>query len=132
MTGWTRRKFLKIVAGSVSVTRIATSVEARSGFLPELRAGSIDESDAGEPFDVCIIGSGPAGSILACELVRHGVRTLLVEGGQVPGSPPRYKPADDSWGTEALPIFGQEVVLVFNRWISSGVIRTFQRMPPGP
>ena len=92
--GWTRRKFLKIVAGSVSGTRLASSGEARSGFPPEPQAGSIHEPDAGVPFDVCIIGSGPAGTILACELVRHGIRTLLVEGGQVPSSNPRYKPAD--------------------------------------
>lgn len=37
--------------------------------------------DASDPYDVCVIGSGPAGTIVARTLVGHGVRTLLVESG---------------------------------------------------
>jgi choline dehydrogenase-like flavoprotein len=37
--------------------------------------------DASEAYDVCIIGSGFAGSILAHGLAKHGVRTLLLESG---------------------------------------------------
>lgn len=37
--------------------------------------------DAAEPYDVCIMGSGPAGTIVAATLVEHGVRTLLLESG---------------------------------------------------
>lgn len=33
-------------------------------------------------FDVCIIGSGPAGTVLGKTLVEHGVRTVIVESGQ--------------------------------------------------
>src|SRR5262245_12749990 len=31
--------------------------------------------------DVCIIGSGPAGAVLACALVQRGLTVLLVESG---------------------------------------------------
>src|ERR1700738_4116326 len=35
-------------------------------------------------YDVAILGSGIGGSMLACILARHGVRTLLLEGGTHP------------------------------------------------
>ncbi len=37
--------------------------------------------DAKEPYDVCIMGSGPAGSVIATSLARQGVRTILLESG---------------------------------------------------
>jgi glucose dehydrogenase len=37
--------------------------------------------DAAEPYDVCIIGSGFAGTIVGIELARAGARTLLLESG---------------------------------------------------
>ena len=37
--------------------------------------------DSPEPYDVCIIGSGPAGTILGTELVKKGIRTLMLESG---------------------------------------------------
>jgi choline dehydrogenase-like flavoprotein len=40
-----------------------------------------DALDAKDAYDVCIIGSGPAGTILGRELVARGVRTLIVESG---------------------------------------------------
>ncbi len=42
---------------------------------------NLDAIDASEPYDVCIVGSGPAGTILATTLAEHGVRTLLLESG---------------------------------------------------
>ena len=45
------------------------------------RYSSFDPLDASDPYDVCIIGSGPAGIILAKSLVRNGVRTLMLESG---------------------------------------------------
>ena len=44
-------------------------------------ASNIDALDRSEPFDVCIIGSGFAGTVLGTELVQRGVRTLIVESG---------------------------------------------------
>lgn len=43
---------------------------------------------AGETWDVAVIGAGPAGLALACDLVRRGVRTLVAERGAdlFPGS----------------------------------------------
>ena len=41
----------------------------------------LDALDSSEPFDVCIIGSGPAGTTLGTELVKKGVRTLILESG---------------------------------------------------
>jgi choline dehydrogenase-like flavoprotein len=41
----------------------------------------IDALDASEPYDVCIVGSGFAGTVLASGLAQHGVRTLVLESG---------------------------------------------------
>src|SRR5215467_9931940 len=35
-----------------------------------------------EQFDVCVIGSGPAGGIIAKELVDAGAKVVMVEGGR--------------------------------------------------
>ena len=37
-----------------------------------------------EPFDVCVVGAGPAGSLAAAELAAAGVRTLLVDRADFP------------------------------------------------
>ena len=41
----------------------------------------ISALDSSEPYDVCIIGSGPAGTVLAKCLVEKGIRTLMLESG---------------------------------------------------
>jgi choline dehydrogenase-like flavoprotein len=41
----------------------------------------ISALESSEPYDICIIGSGPAGTILGTELVKQGVRTLMLESG---------------------------------------------------
>lgn len=38
-----------------------------------------------EDFDVCIVGSGFAGTFLALELVARGLKTLVIEAGTYPG-----------------------------------------------
>jgi glucose dehydrogenase len=43
--------------------------------------GSFDALHASIPYDVCVVGSGPAGTILSSRLVELGVRTLLLESG---------------------------------------------------
>lgn len=45
---------------------------------PTRRLGCLEGTD---PFDVCIIGSGFAGTVLAVSLAERGVRTLLLESG---------------------------------------------------
>ncbi len=42
---------------------------------------NISALDITEPYDVCIIGSGPAGTILGTELAKNGIRTLVLESG---------------------------------------------------
>lgn len=42
---------------------------------------SVEALDAAEPYDVCIIGSGPAGTIVGTNLARKGIRTILLESG---------------------------------------------------
>ena len=37
--------------------------------------------DVAEPFDVCIIGSGPTGTIIGKSLVENGIRTVILEAG---------------------------------------------------
>jgi choline dehydrogenase-like flavoprotein len=40
--------------------------------------GALDTAD---PFDVCIIGSGPTGTIIGKTLVENGIRTIMIEAG---------------------------------------------------
>jgi choline dehydrogenase-like flavoprotein len=35
-------------------------------------------------FDAIVIGSGPGGATVACELSRHGIRTLIPHGRTLP------------------------------------------------
>jgi len=44
--------------------------------------GSLAPLDATEPYDVCIIGSGPAGSVLGSALAGRGARVLMLESGR--------------------------------------------------
>src|SRR3954462_9585416 len=38
--------------------------------------------DAAEPYDVCIVGSGPAGTLLGSRLAGQGARVLMLESGR--------------------------------------------------
>lgn len=51
------------------------------------RTNNLDVLDRPDPFDVCIIGSGFAGTVTAIGLAESGVRTLILESG---GSLPRW------------------------------------------
>ncbi len=44
----------------------------------------LEALDATEPYNVCIVGAGLAGCLLAVRFVRAGLRTLLVEAGDAP------------------------------------------------
>jgi choline dehydrogenase-like flavoprotein len=50
--------------------------------LTSPRTHGIDALDASEPYDVCIIGSGFAGTVVAQGLARRGVRVLMLESGE--------------------------------------------------
>lgn len=43
---------------------------------------NLDALDTSEPYDVCVIGSGPAGTIVSTQLAERGFRTLLLESGR--------------------------------------------------
>jgi choline dehydrogenase-like flavoprotein len=53
-------------------------------------ATPLKEINDSEIFDVCIVGSGPAGVALGTQLAKAGLRTLMLEGGLAPGKDPRY------------------------------------------
>ena len=58
------------------------------------RFGDIQESTV---FDVCIIGSGFAGAVLGEALVRHGIKTVILESGPDPRErsiDPRFQQLD--------------------------------------
>ena len=58
-------------------------------------------------FDVCVVGSGPAGTFLASELAERGVRTLILEAG-LPYSQmmrePRYSKLNDCRNAGSIPL----------------------------
>jgi choline dehydrogenase-like flavoprotein len=47
-----------------------------------LESGSLAALAAPASYDVCIIGSGPAGTLLGTRLAGAGVRTLILESGR--------------------------------------------------
>jgi choline dehydrogenase-like flavoprotein len=50
-----------------------------SRFMESIK--NLDALDSSEPYDICIIGSGPAGTIVGTDLIKKGVRTLMIESG---------------------------------------------------
>jgi choline dehydrogenase-like flavoprotein len=64
--------------GAIPASALAASCVTRRS---ESRITTLSTLDTNEVFDVCIAGSGFAGMVLACELVRRGVRTILLEAG---------------------------------------------------
>ena len=84
----TRRSFLQKLGGALPGVLIAKSWLAAGSALasaPALQKLSLSELDEGEDFEVCVVGSGPAGAVLAAELVSSGVKTLVIESGTGPG-----------------------------------------------
>lgn len=57
-----------------------------TGSVPEFQGRQVRIADvtAAPLFDVCIIGSGPAGSILGIRLAQAGLRTVILEAGVNP------------------------------------------------
>jgi choline dehydrogenase-like flavoprotein len=54
----------------------------RSRGSPKQIAGNLNAIDSRTLFDICIIGSGPAGAVLGQELIEHGFRTVILESGE--------------------------------------------------
>src|SRR5262245_48238152 len=75
----TRRRWLQAAAGSLAGLSVQEVSSSRGGF---------------DLVDVCIVGSGPAGAVLACALASRGVKTLLLEGGPNPTNHPRETPGN--------------------------------------
>lgn len=83
-----RRAFLLATASLAAAT---AAIGSQAWAFPpthgdEAAAQSVDSSqinvtEADVPYDVCIIGSGPAGSVLGRDLVNQGLRTVILESG---------------------------------------------------
>jgi hypothetical protein len=48
---------------------------------PSVQCRSLSALDQTETFDVCIVGSGPAGAVLGLDLVKRGFKTVILESG---------------------------------------------------
>jgi len=84
---------LAVTVGGVAAYRILRSPDiVYSGPVT-----SLDQLRSTKPYDVCIIGSGPAGAALGNDLARKGVQTLIIESGgniQDTMSDDRYRELD--------------------------------------
>jgi len=114
----TRRRFLLLIVGAIATVagwlgwrRVKPPVVA---VQLDTRPGDLSAAREATPWDVCIIGSGPAGTVLATELARRGQRTLLVESGialDKLGSEPRLAGLEvyESTGAIDYPVRGSRV-----------------------
>ena len=79
--------------------------------MSEVTAGAATVAGTGEPHDVCVIGSGPAGAFVAHELVAAGARVVLVEAGEAvtPGAlthlPPSAFKHRGTWQERQAPYY---------------------------
>lgn len=90
----TRRAFLSGLAGTAAAATIGwnqrrTIWKVAYSSLQQLSAPPLVVRDVSAlqqagPFDICIIGSGPAGAVLARDLVAAGLRTVILESGFAP------------------------------------------------
>ena len=79
-----RRHFLMGALSAAAAGAVATQLGPGRVFSfvkPEPRRISLEAFDANPFYDVCIIGSGPAGATLGQRLVDQGLRTVMLESG---------------------------------------------------
>ncbi len=77
-----RRGFLIGLGGAaVAAAGYFMPPAVREAFPSPPSSGRLAELAGDELFDVCIIGSGPAGAALGRDLVGKGIRTLILESG---------------------------------------------------
>jgi choline dehydrogenase-like flavoprotein len=97
----TRRGFVLAAATAIALPaapaawRFLRSSPRVDNEIPEYHGPSATLGDLREsaPFDVCVVGSGPAGTLLGIQLARAGLRTVIVEAGVNPAElarEPRY------------------------------------------
>ncbi|MEZ4656264.1 MAG: GMC family oxidoreductase [Caldilineaceae bacterium] len=80
----TRRHFLMGALSVATAGALATRFGPQRIFSyvkPEPRRIPLEAFDASPYYDVCIIGSGPAGATLGQRLVDQGLRTVILESG---------------------------------------------------
>jgi len=80
----TRRTFLWGVGGTLGVLGGASLYPGFRDYLfpPERNARAANDiSTLQDAYDVCIIGSGPAGTVLGMDLVERGFKTIIIESG---------------------------------------------------
>ena len=85
-----RRTFLAGLGGlitSLTIPDVGSAAEKDGNPGPQRRAGRFGDIQESTVFDVCIIGSGFAGAILGDALVKHGIKTVILESGADPRAP---------------------------------------------
>lgn len=78
------------------------------------------EDPSGRPYDVIIVGAGPAGATLGYELARKGVGVLILEKQRLP----RYKPCAGGITVKAANILGLDISAV-TRTVVHGARATY-------
>ena len=76
-----RRGFLIGLGGLVVISGGVFLFRKEAPTSPRLVSRGLKFLDEQMPFDVCIIGSGPAGAVLGQRLVERGLRTVILESG---------------------------------------------------
>jgi glucose dehydrogenase len=95
-----RRSFLASLGGliaTVSTPGLSLTAETDGQLGTQRNPGRFGDLDDNTLFDVCIIGSGFAGTVLGEALVQHGIKTVIVESGPDPRGKsidPRFQQLD--------------------------------------
>lgn len=65
-------------------------------------SGAARSAAAGSTYDVCVVGSGAAGAVIADRCVRAGLSVLMIEQGAAAPAGTSYWDARDCWGAKAF------------------------------
>ena len=140
-----RRTFMAgALISSLSLTGLSFADETAPESNP-LRTGRFGDIDENTIFDVCIIGSGFAGAVLGDALVKHRIKTVILESGPDPRGnsiDPRFQQLDKhrSSGPLDYPVVSSRFRGVGGTsWLWGGVCRRLHQLdfkknsytPPG-